>query len=95
MTKTPLDILAQTIRKTREARGLSQMDLAHKLNMNPHTIMDFEVGRSNPKAETVFLIADELDISLDAILFASTETCCTLSLNSAETGHSAVARFPL
>ncbi len=49
------------------------MDLAHKLNMNPHTIMDFEVGRSNPKAETVFLIADELDISLDAILFASTD----------------------
>lgn len=73
MTKTPLDLLAQTARKAREAQGLSQMDLAHKLNMNPHTIMDFEVGRSNPKAETVFLIADALGISLDAILFAGTE----------------------
>lgn len=73
MTKTPLDILALTIRKAREAKGLSQMDLAQKLNMNPHTIMDFEVGRSNPKAETVFLLANELGISLDAILFAGTD----------------------
>ena len=73
IVNTPLDILAQTARRAREARGMSQMDLAHKLNMNPHTIMDFEVGRSNPKAETVFLIADELGISLDAILFAGTD----------------------
>ena len=73
MVNTPLDILAQTARKTREARGLSQMELANRLSMNSHTIMDFEGGRSNPKAETILLVSRELEISLDAIIFAGTD----------------------
>lgn len=36
------------------------------------TIMDLEICRSNPKGETIFLIARELHISLDAIAHAGT-----------------------
>ena len=40
-----------------------------KLHMSIRTIQDLEHGISNPKAETILLIARELDISIDAILF--------------------------
>ena len=52
--------------------GLSQRELARKLSMNTRTIMDLEICRSNPKGETIFLIARELHISLDAIAHAGT-----------------------
>ena len=41
----------------------------YKLHMSIRTIQDLEHGISNPKAETILLIARELDISIDAILF--------------------------
>lgn len=69
---TALDRLAKAVREAREMRGISQRELARKLNMNTRTIMDLEIGRSNPKGETIFLIADELHISLDAILYSGT-----------------------
>lgn len=40
--------------------------------MNTRTVMDLEIGRSNPKGETIFLLAEELNISLDAILYSGT-----------------------
>lgn len=62
-----LDLLAKAVREAREERGLSQRELARKLSMNTRTIMDLEICRSNPKGETIFLIARELHISLDAM----------------------------
>ena len=55
-----LDLLAKAVREAREERGLSQRELARKLSMNTRTIMDLEICRSNPKGETIFLIAREL-----------------------------------
>ena len=70
--ETALDKLAKAVREAREKRGISQRELARKLNMNTRTVMDLEIGRSNPKGETIFLIANELNISLDAILYSGT-----------------------
>lgn len=70
--QSPLDKFARAVREGREDRRLSQRDLAHKLNMNARTIIDLEIGRSNPKAETLFLVAAELHISLDSILYSGT-----------------------
>ena len=67
--QSALDKLAKVVRDAREAKGLSQRELARKLNMNMRTIMDLEMGRSNPKGETIFLIAEELHISLDALIY--------------------------
>lgn len=67
--QSALDKLAKAVRDAREAKGLSQRELARKLNMNMRTIMDLEMGRSNPKGETIFLIAEELHISLDALIY--------------------------
>lgn len=67
--QTLVDRLVKAVRDAREEQGLSQRELAQRLNMNTHTIMDFEIGRSNPRVETILLIAAELHISLDAVLY--------------------------
>ncbi|WP_455581256.1 helix-turn-helix domain-containing protein [Dysosmobacter sp.] len=67
---TALDKFASIVRQAREQQGLSQRELASRLNMNTRTIIDLEVGRSNPKAETIFLIAAELHISLDSMIYS-------------------------
>ena len=68
----PLDEFGMKVRKEREARGLTQKQLAAKLRMSHRTVMQAEICRSNPKFETVVLLAQELNISLDALLFPET-----------------------
>ncbi len=69
-----LDNFAEEVRKKRKYYGYSQKQLADKLNMSSRTIIDLENKRSNPKAETILLIARELNISLDAVLFPDIKT---------------------
>lgn len=42
--------------------------------MSIRTVQDLENGISNQKAETILLIAKELNISIDAILFTELST---------------------
>lgn len=70
--QTPLDRFGLAVRDARDKRRWSQQELAQRLNMNKNTIMEIELGRSNPKGETIFLIAAELHISLDAVLYTET-----------------------
>lgn len=63
-----LDTFAAEVLRKRKAIGYTQRQLADKLHMSIRTIQDLEHGISNPKAETILLIARELDISIDAIL---------------------------
>ena len=48
--------------------------------MSVRTIIEIELGRSNPRFETVALLSKELNISLDAIVFPDTATA-TVSKN--------------
>ena len=82
--QTALDKLAKTVRNAREKKGLSQRELARKLNMNMRTIIDLEMGRSNPKGETIFLIAEELHISLDALIYTDSAQPNAVSIDVLE-----------
>lgn len=64
-----LDQFSAAVRTARQEKKISQEALANKLSMNKRTIMDFENGKTNPRAETIFLLASVLGISIDAILF--------------------------
>ena len=64
-----LDDFASEVRWKRKIMGYTQRQLAERLHMSIRTILDLENGVSNPKFETVVLIARELNISIDAILF--------------------------
>lgn len=65
----PVDEFSKKLREKRDAAEQTQKGLATKLGMSHRTIMDTELCRSNPKFETVALLAKALDISLDAIVF--------------------------
>ena len=65
----PVDEFSKKLREKRDAADKTQKGLAAKLGMSHRTIMDTELCRSNPKFETVAMLAKELNISLDAIVF--------------------------
>lgn len=67
--QNPVDSLGVTLRTAREKQNLTQRELADRLGMSVRTIIQVERGHSNPKFETVALLAKELNISLDAIVF--------------------------
>lgn len=69
-----LDDFVSEVRRKRKIVGYTQRELAEKLHMSIRTIQDLENGISNPKTETVFLIAQELNISIDALLFPELST---------------------
>lgn len=69
-----LDLFASVLRSARIKRGLTQRALAEQLNMSVRTIIEIERCRSSSKFETVMLLARELNISLDAIVFQNMST---------------------
>ena len=69
-----LDLFASALRSARIKRGLTQRALAERLNMSVRTIIEIERCRSSPKVETVMLLAQELNVSLDAIVFQNMST---------------------
>lgn len=64
-----LDLFAQKLREKREQKKITQRELAERLNMCTRTVIEIEKCKSNPKFETVALISEEMDISLDGIVF--------------------------
>ena len=63
----PLDWFAWKVRSERKRQHLTQRKLAERLNMNARTIIDLETCQSNPKFETVALVAKELNISVETV----------------------------
>lgn len=68
-----LDLFAQKLREKREQKKITQRELAERLNMCTRTVIEIEKCKSNPKFETVALISEEMDISLDGIVFHDRE----------------------
>ena len=54
----PLDEFGAKVRAEREARGLTQKQLAEKLGMSHRTVMQAESCSSNPKMETVIVFPE-------------------------------------
>jgi transcriptional regulator with XRE-family HTH domain len=61
--------LGERLRAARSARGLSLRDLADRLGLSPSLISQIERGRANPSVSTLYAIVNELDVSLDDLLF--------------------------
>lgn len=58
----------ERLKKLREARHMTQLQLGMKLNVVQETISAYEIGRTEPNLETLSRLADELDTSVDYIL---------------------------
>jgi len=56
------------LKDARDARGLSQLDLAQKSGLQPSAISHFETGGRKPSFDNLQLLADVLEVSTDYLL---------------------------
>ena len=61
-------MLNENIKNLRKSKGLSQEELAIKLNVVRQTVSKWENGLSVPDSNMLILLADELDTSVSALL---------------------------
>jgi len=61
--------ITKTLRKLREARGLSQEKLARLADVANNTIIKIEAGKNqNPTLDTLKKIAGVLEVSVDELI---------------------------
>lgn len=61
-------MLSENIKAYRKAKGLSQQELAIKLNVVRQTVSKWEKGLSVPDSEMLLLLAEMLDVSVSMLL---------------------------
>lgn len=59
---------ADILRELREAKKLSQTELAEKSGFQPSAISHFETGRRSPSFDNLKKLADALAVSIDYLL---------------------------
>ncbi|WP_322173963.1 helix-turn-helix domain-containing protein [Acutalibacter caecimuris] len=67
--QSPVDSFGEAVRVERARRRLTQRQLGELLHLSERTVMSVELARTNSRLETVAILAQGLDISLDAIVF--------------------------
>jgi transcriptional regulator with XRE-family HTH domain len=61
--------MGERLRFERRARSMSLRELAERLGVSASLISQVETGRATPSVSTLYAIANELDVSLDDLLF--------------------------
>ena len=60
--------IGENIRKTRIIKGLSQQQLADKLNVDRSTVASWEIGRRIPDVDMVSYIANALNVTVSTLI---------------------------
>ena len=61
-------MLGELLQELRKDKGMTQAELAAKLELSPLTVSSYECGRSAPDDETKVKIAEIFDVSVDYLL---------------------------
>ncbi len=67
-------MLGTRIASLRQNYGLSQAELAQKLHISTSTVGMYEQGRREPSVDTLILISQIFDVSLDYLLSGRPDT---------------------
>lgn len=60
--------IGERIKQSRLEKGIDQLTLCEKLNIEQSTLSNYENGRRTPKPEVIVKIAEVLDVSTDYLL---------------------------
>lgn len=58
----------ENLKKIRQERGLSQLDLANEALVTQAAIVFFETGTKSPKPDTIGRLADALGVTCDKLI---------------------------
>lgn len=86
-------MLSEKIRELRRKSGLSQEELADKLDVSRQAVSKWETGAAVPTTETLVQLADFFDVSLDFLLRENAETPFVLTSEKRSTVRKALGIF--
>ena len=66
-----LKAIGSRIKAERKKLGLTQEGLAELVNVSTHYIYEIERGMKSPSMETMVVIADKMELSLDYIIYGN------------------------
>lgn len=66
-----MNIVSNSIKKLREEKGMTQDELAEKLNVTRQAVSNWETGRTQPDIETLTKLAEVFDVSVERIIYGS------------------------
>lgn len=66
-----MDTIGNRITKARARLGINQKELCQKTGLKESTLSRYENSEREPKASTIILLAEELDVSFDYLLGVS------------------------
>ncbi len=66
-----MNIVSNSIKKLREERGMTQDELAEKLNVTRQAVSNWETGKTQPDIETLTRLAEIFDVSVERIIYGS------------------------
>ncbi len=68
--------MKDTLKQLREARGLTQEQLAQRVLVTRQAVSRWETGETQPNTETLKLLSRELDVSINTLLGAPRQLYC-------------------
>ena len=74
-----LSDIGKRIKQARQAKGLSQMELAEAVGISVSFLSNIEVGRQSMNIRTLIAISDALDVSTDWILRNDTRAATSVT----------------
>lgn len=66
-----MNVVSNSIKKLREERGMTQDELAEKLNVTRQAVSNWETGKTQPDIETLTRLAEIFDVSVERIIYGS------------------------
>jgi len=77
-------MFAQNLKKIRNEQGISQEELAKKINIHSVQFSRYERGQTQPSIEIVEKIANALNVSIDLLVFGSNEKMAEQTIKDRE-----------
>jgi len=64
-----MNVVKDSIKKLRKEKGMTQDELAEKLNVTRQAVSNWEMGKTQPDIDTLTKLAEVFDVSAELIIY--------------------------
>ena len=64
-----MNVVSDSIKKLRKEKGMTQDELAEKLNVTRQAVSNWEMGKTQPDVDTLTRLAEIFDVSVERIIY--------------------------